>query len=154
MCESIRSLAPAEPIKFIVVSTEGVDRPDGADPPRGCLERLVLWLLTKLLPPHVDNMAVVAYLHEHVSGGRNPHVAFCAVRPSDLKDGGAMGGASDFTLHATLQNGLFNAGSTSRANVGEMMADLVTRPDVWDEWKNSYPHILDVPVPPGKSAKA
>ena len=86
-------------------------------------------------------MAVVAYLHEHVSGGRNPHVEFCAVRPSDMKDGDA----SAFTLHATLQNGIFNAGTTTRANVGEAMADLVTKPGAWDEWKNSYPQILDVP---------
>jgi len=140
VCEAICSIAPVEPIKYIVVSTEGVDRPDGLDPPRGCVERFVLWLLTKLLPPHADNMAVVAYLHEHVSGGKNPHVAFCAVRPSDMKDGDA----SDFTLHGTLQNGLFKAGTTTRANVGEFMANLVTKPDVWAEWKTSYPQILNV----------
>merc|ERR1712232_541140 len=88
-------------------------------------------------------------LHKHVSGGGNPHVAFCAVRPSDLKDDDA----SEFTLHATLQNGIFNAGSTRRANVGEFMADLVTKPAVWAEWKNSYPQILDVVVPDPTKAK-
>jgi len=149
ICDAIRSLAPAEPIKYIVISTEGVDRLDGSDPPRGCVEHLVLWLLKHLLPPHADNMATVAYLHKHVSGGGNPHVAFCAVRPSDLKDDDA----SEFTLHATLQNGIFNAGSTRRANVGEFMADLVTKPAVWAEWKNSYPQILDVVVPDPTKAK-
>ena len=141
VCEAIHSIVPVEPIKYVVVSTEGVDRPDGSDPRRGRVESFVLWLLTKTLPPHVDNMAVVAYLHDHVSGGRNPHVDFCAVRPSDLTDGDT----SQYTLHATLQNSIFNAGSTSRANVGEFMADLVTKPDVWAEWKNAYPHILNVP---------
>ena len=47
------------------------------------------------------------------------------------------------TLHDTLQNGIFNAGATARANVGEFMADLVTKPGIWQRWKNSFPHILD-----------
>lgn len=148
VCEQIAELAPASPIKFIVVNTEGVDRPDGKDPKRGLMECFVLWLLTKMLPPHVDNMAVAAYLHEYVSGGKNPHVFFCAVRPSDMKDGEA----SEFTLHDTLQNGIFNAGSTIRANVGEFMANLTTDAGVWEKWKNSYPQILDV-VPASSNDK-
>ena len=46
-------------------------------------------------------------------------------------------------MHATLQNGIFNAGTTSRANVGEFMANLVTEPATWAEWKDTYPHVLD-----------
>ena len=49
-----------------MVSTEGVDRPDGADPERGWAERLLTWLLSKTLPPHADNMATVEYLHSEV----------------------------------------------------------------------------------------
>ena len=37
----------------------------------------------------------------------------------------------------------FVAGTTRRANVGEFMADLATKPEVWAQWKNGYPHILD-----------
>ena len=71
VCEAIRSLAPEKPVKYIVVSTEGVDRPDGgADPERGRAERLVLWLLSKTLPPHADNVATVEYLHNEVRKGR------------------------------------------------------------------------------------
>ena len=43
----------------------------------------------------------------------------------------------------TLQNGIFNAGTTTRANVGAFMADLVTKAAVWAEWRNGYPHLLD-----------
>ena len=77
-----------------------------------------------------------------VSGGRNHHVNFCAVRPSNLVD--APEERSEFGVHATLQNGIFNAGATSRANVGAFMADLVTEEDVWQLWKNAYPHIINV----------
>ena len=69
----------------------------------------------------------------------NPHFEFCAVRPSDLSDAPA----SEYTLHAALQNGIFNGGGTSRANVGAFMADLVTKPDVFAEWTNAFPHILN-----------
>ena len=120
-----------------------MSRPDGADPPRGYGEGLLLLLLDYLLPPHADNVAVLRYLDKEVDGGKNPHVAFCAVRPSDMHDTAAP---SPYTVHATLQNGIFNAGSTSRANVGAFMADLVTKANVWAEWVGKHPQILDVPV--------
>ena len=64
---------------------------------------------------------------------------FVAVRPSDLVDAPP----SEFNLFDTLQNGIFNAGKTSRANVGKFMADLVTDSVVWCRWRNSWPHILN-----------
>ena len=45
ICDAARQLAPPTPLRLVVVSTEGVDRPDGADPKRGLLERLLLFLL-------------------------------------------------------------------------------------------------------------
>ena len=41
LCRVAEMLQPARPIRLIAISTEGVDRPDGADPPRGRAERLV-----------------------------------------------------------------------------------------------------------------
>ena len=142
VCEAIRKNAPASPIRYVVVSTEGVSRPDGLDPKlRGAAERLVLRLLELLLPPHLDNVKNAAYLHREVSGDTNTFVDFCAVRPSDLLDGEE----TLYALHERLQNGIFNAGKTTRANVGCFMADLITKSDVWAEWKGKWPHILDVP---------
>ena len=138
--DAARALAPARPLKYIVVSTEGVDHPAGADAAtltRGSAERCLLWLLSWALPPHADNMSVVDYLHKEARG--NPHVEFVAVRPSDMVDADE----SAYELHATLQNGIFDAGTTSRANVGAFMADLATDKDVWDAWRGTYPQILD-----------
>lgn len=144
ICDAISTLSPDLPIKLIVVSTEGVDDPGGSDPPRKSLmERALLWLLsTRLLPPHQDNMATVAYLHEEVRGKANPHVSFCAVRPSNLVD---AEGPSAYTCHAALQNGIFNSRTTSRANVGAFMAALACDADVWEQWREAMPHILDAP---------
>lgn len=129
---------PPRPIKYVVLNSEGVDHPGGADAVRGRAERFVLWLLWKLLPPHSDNVAVVEYLHAFA--GSTPRVEFCAPRPSDLVDTEETA----YTLHATLQNGLFNPGTTARANVGAFVADLVTESRVWEQWRGKYPQILDV----------
>ena len=135
--DTIGALRPSKPVKYIVVSTEGVDQPNGEDPKRGKMERFVLWLLKHLLPPHADNMATIAFLG---NAPNSEFVDFCAVRPSDLIDGEE----SAYSLHATLQNGIFNAGQTTRANVGRFMADLVTEPSVWAKWKGCYPQLLNV----------
>uniref|UniRef100_A0A7S2C2W7 NAD(P)-binding domain-containing protein n=1 Tax=Octactis speculum TaxID=3111310 RepID=A0A7S2C2W7_9STRA len=140
ICESIETLSPTNPVKFIVISTEGVSRLDGMDPNRGCFERCIInCCLKNFLPPHADNMDVVQYLHENIEKNNNRYVEFCAVRPSDLTDGDQC----SYELHETLQNGIFNAPSTSRANVGNFMADCVTVPDIWSKYKNSYPHIIN-----------
>ena len=38
----MEQLKPVSPLKLIVINTEGCDRLDGADPKRGCAERLLL----------------------------------------------------------------------------------------------------------------
>ena len=200
-CEAIGLLQPARPLKVVVVSTGLADHPDAtSDPPRGVFERLILWLLEMLLPPHAgvcvrargrgrghawacvsagrvtvrarssarlrararwaclcryhhclvtlgrtwtDNMATVRYLYAEAS--KHPHVEFCAVRPEVLVDGGQrQADVPKYAVHATRQNGLFNAGVTTRANVGRFIADLVSEEAVWARWKGSFPQIFDV----------
>ena len=140
ICELTQQLGPTK--KLIVVNTEGCDRLDGADPRRGCGERLLLSCLWCCLPPHRDNVGVMHYLSRKAFS--NSAIEFCAVRPSDMIDGEDC----EYTLHETLQNGIFNAGTTRRANVGGFMADLVTKPGLWETWKNKFPQILDVVVSP------
>ena len=101
------------------------------------LERLLLFLLWLLLPPVGDNEAVLPYLHTEASA--NPAVDFVAVRPSDMIDGDER----PYSVFATLQNGIFNAGQSTRANVGAYMADLVTKTELWTNWRNGYPQLLD-----------
>eukprot|EP00398_MALV-I-01_sp_L67-1_P000875 gene875-388_t len=141
VCNAISTIQPTKPIKFIIMSTEGVSRLDGSDPKRGCCESCLVNCCLKLfLPPHSDNLKVLRYLHDHVENEKNRYVTFCAVRPSDMRNGEQC----EYTIHKTLQNGIFNAGNSTRANVGNFMADLVTDSSVWEEYKDSYPQILDV----------
>jgi len=71
---------------------------------------------------------------------KNPYVEFCVVRPSHSVDGEEMA----YTAHENLQNGLFkNSRPSTRASVGRFMANLVTKPELWLQWKNQFPHILE-----------
>jgi hypothetical protein len=52
VCDAIKEIEPEKPCKFVVVNTVGVSHPDRVtDPPRSISERIILWLLEKLLPP-------------------------------------------------------------------------------------------------------
>lgn len=126
----------SKPLKLVVVSTEGVDQPGGKDPKRGCTERALLkFLECGILPPHNDNVEVIDELAKV-----GPDVNFCAVRPADMLDGEQC----TYECHPVLQSGAFAGAKTTRANVGAFMADLVTEHAVWEKWKNSFPHCLDV----------
>ena len=136
-CDCARAVNPAAPVRLIVVSTEGVDRPDGGDALRRCCgERCVLKALEWTLPPHADNVAVATYLHTQRA---NPAIEFCAVRPTDLIDGAATA----YAAHGQLRNGIFNAGTARRSNVGAFIADLATDAATWATWRGAYPHVLD-----------
>ena len=65
------------------------------------------------------NELVLGKLCPKVFGARNPHVDFCAVRPSNLVD--APERPSEFSVHPTLQNGIFNAG---RRFISQVFWDL------------------------------
>eukprot|EP00520_Triparma_pacifica_P007145 CAMPEP_0118640542 /NCGR_PEP_ID=MMETSP0785-20121206/4809_1 /TAXON_ID=91992 /ORGANISM="Bolidomonas pacifica, Strain CCMP 1866" /LENGTH=244 /DNA_ID=CAMNT_0006531937 /DNA_START=171 /DNA_END=902 /DNA_ORIENTATION=- len=127
ICGSLNG--PNQQIKLIVINTEGVDRPDGGDGSvRGCCEKVILGCLKCCIPPHADNVATLSCLDDLASS--NPNISFCAVRPSDLVDKEP----SKYEVHETLQNGIFNAGETSRSNVGEFMASLVADETLWSKW--------------------
>jgi NAD(P)-dependent dehydrogenase (short-subunit alcohol dehydrogenase family) len=151
VCDTIATMKPERPIKFIVVNTVGVDHPDGrTDPPRGWLERVILWLLEVLVPAHADNVKTSAYVYEQAAD--NVHVDFCVVRPDTLVDserrrntsGEGSGDSPYYSVHESLQNGLFNPAVSSRANVGRFMAELVTEEVVWQRWRGKWPQIVDV----------
>ena len=67
-----------------------------------------------------------------------------ATQRRDVDGGQRQADVPKYAVHATRQNGLFNAGVTTRANVGRFIADLVSEEAVWARWKGSFPQIFDV----------
>ena len=55
------------------------------------------------------------------------------VRPDTLLNEDEV---SDYEVHPSpTRSAIFNAGTTSRINVGHFMADLITDDNTWNKWK-------------------
>ena len=95
---------------------------------------------TKLLPPHVDNEKAADYLRTEV-GQNDGVIEWVAVRPDNLIDEGEV---SEYEVHSSpIRSAIFDAGTTSRINVGSFMADLITDHDTWNKWKGQMPVIYN-----------
>jgi uncharacterized protein YbjT (DUF2867 family) len=86
LCRAVESARPAEPVKFILMSSVSVNRPAGLDARRAVSEHALLWLLRALLPPARDNQRAADFLGGAV-GTANPCVRWVVVRPDSLVEG-------------------------------------------------------------------
>jgi hypothetical protein len=51
---------------------------------------------------------------------------------------------TEFELHVSpTRSAIFDAGKTSRINVGHFMADLIAEPEIWQQWKGQMPVIYN-----------
>jgi hypothetical protein len=114
------------------------------DEPISVGQKCVIALLRLLLPPHRDNENAADYLRTQI--GQNDNVIeWAAVRPDNLIDETAV---TAFTAHPSpIKSAIFDAGRTSRINVGSFMADLITDDDTWSKWKGQMPVIYNEDPP-------
>jgi nucleoside-diphosphate-sugar epimerase len=138
LCRGIEALAPAAPVKLVLMSSVSVHRPGGLDERRGALERALLWVLRGLLPPAGDNQRAADFLLEQF-GPDHPFVQWAVVRPDTLLEGGV----TEYALHEGLVDSLFAPGTTSMANVADFMCELVTSSKAWAEWRSRLPVIVN-----------
>lgn len=122
--------------KFILMSTTAYTNKDQGEK-NTFGEKLIFLLLEILLPPHKDNMLAGDHLVYEV--GASEKIEWVAVRPDTLIDEEST---SDYEIHdKKAQGALFNAGKTSRINVGHFMAELLVNERLWAEWKYKTPVI-------------
>lgn len=138
LCRGVEALQPPAPVKFILMSSVSVNRPDGLDTRRGSFETAFLWMLCAALPPAKDNQRAADFLLEKI-GPNNAYVQWAVVRPDSLLEGEV----SEYALHEGLVNSLFAPGSTNMANVAHFMCELVTNPKMWADWKAKLPVIIN-----------
>ena len=104
------------------------------------IDRFVLGFFTLLLPPQTDNVKAALYLQKNFTGKTSP-VSWCAVRPDTLIDETEV---SPYVIHdSPLRSPVFDAGKTSRINVANFMADLITDEALWDKWSGKMPVIYN-----------
>lgn len=154
-------------LRYIALSSDGVDSSTGCDPPRSFLERSLLSLLLLLVPPHADNVENLHFLEKDKAerGEEEADLEFVAVRPSNMwnegeqeemmkeEDVGRKNAKSKkYLLSSSLQHSLLKPGWTSRENVARFVADLVKSEEteaakedeeLWKQWVGKAPEVVD-----------
>ena len=139
LCNAIQSNKPESPVKFILMNTTGNsnrDIPERVSFGQSC----VIGLIRLLLPPHVDNEQASDVLRIEI-GQYNELIEWAAVRPDGLIDEDEI---SEYELHPSpIRSAIFDAGKTSRINVGHFIAELITNDELWQQWKGKMPVIYN-----------
>ena len=138
LCRSLESLRPPTPVKFILMSSVSVNRPQRLDARRSAFERALLWLIRCLVPPAKDNQQAAEFFL-NVLGTSNGFIQWVAVRPDSLQEGDV----SDYTVHDGISNRILSPGRTNMANVAHFMCQLVCNRETWDRWKFELPVITN-----------
>ncbi len=139
LTNAITANEPAKPIKYLLMNTTG-NRNRDLNEPIPLSQKIVIGLLRLLLPPHVDNENAADYLRTKV-GQINRYIEWVAVRPDDLVNEEEV---TEYVLYPSpTRSAIFNAGKTSRINVGHFMAHLITDDSSWNRWKGQMPVIYN-----------
>lgn len=139
ICKAIQRNKPDKPVKFILMNTAGNCNKD-LDDPISFGQKIVLGVIRLLLPPHSDNEKAAEFLRVNI-GQKNSFINWVAVRPDTLMDSDKV---TEYELHTSpTRSAVFNAGKTSRINVGHFMARLIVDNDLWQKWKGQMPVIYN-----------
>lgn len=139
LCKAIKANQPAKPVRFVLMNTTGNSNRDIPESV-SFAHQVVIGLIRWLLPPQRDNE--LAADHVRVQIGQNDKtIEWVAVRPDTLIDEGQV---SEYAVYPSpIRSAIFNAGKTSRINVGHFMADLMTDDGIWNKWKGQMPVIYN-----------
>jgi nucleoside-diphosphate-sugar epimerase len=139
-CGAIKENKPETPVKFVLMNTTGNSNRDLSEQ-ISFKQKCVVWLLRLLLPPHVDNEKAADYLRTEI-GQNNSEIEWVAVRPDNLINEDEVTEYVEYP--SPIRSAIFDAGTTSRINVGNFMAKLITDHDTWIKWKGQMPVIYNV----------
>lgn len=141
LCDAIKLNSPAHPVKLALMNTAG-NRNREIQEQISTKEKMIVGLIRLLLPPHVDNEEAAEYLSRSI-GQSHPQIEWTVVRPDNLIEEDQV---SEYDVHPSpTRSAIFDAGKTSRINVGHFMARLLTEPDIWDSWKGQMPVMYNSP---------
>lgn len=141
LCRAIKANQPQAPVKFILMNSAGNRNRDLSEP-ISLAQRCVLAIIRLLVPPHLDNERAAEFLRTEI-GQHDPHIEWVVVRPDSLIDEIIV---TDYEVFPSpTRSAIFNAGTTSRINVGHFMMDLVLDRDTWQRWKGKMPVIYNKP---------
>ena len=139
LCNAIKANNPKSPTRYVLMNTTGNRNRDLSEP-ISFGQKCVIGLLRLLLPPHVDNEKAADFLRTQI-GQTNEFIEWTAVRPDNLINEEKV---TDYEIHSSpIRSAIFDAGKTSRINVGQFMANLISDDDLWNRWKGQMPVIYN-----------
>lgn len=139
LCDAVKINKPEKPIRFVLMNTTGNRNRDLSEP-ISFAQKCVIGLIRLLLPPHVDNEKAADYLRTQM-GQNDRFIEWVAVRPDGLT---LEEEVTDYEIHPSpIRSAIFNAGKTSRINVGHFMAHLINDNELWNKWKGQMPVIYN-----------
>ena len=139
LCDAIKSNNAHSPTKFVLMNTTG-NRNRDLNETISFAEKCVVGLLRLVLPPHVDNEKAADYLRTQI-GQNNKQIEWVVVRPDSLINDDKV---SDYEIYPSpIRSAIFNAGKTSRINVGHFMMKLISNASLWNTWKGQMPVIYN-----------
>ena len=139
LCKAIEANKPESPVKYVLMNTTG-NRNRDLNEPISFGQKCVIGLIRLLLPPHVDNEKAADYLRTKI-GQNNPFIEWVVVRPDGLIDAENI---TEYEVYPSpIRSAIFNAGQTSRINVGNFMANLIVDNQLWKKWKGQMPVIYN-----------
>lgn len=138
ICTAIESNKPLAPVKFVLMNTTGNSNRDLLEK-ISILQKCIIGLIRLLLPPHVDNEQAAEFLRTKITN--NKMIEWVTVRPDGLIDELQV---TQYSIYLSpTRSAIFDAGKTSRINVGNFMADLITDCELWNQWKGKMPVIYN-----------
>jgi NAD(P)-dependent dehydrogenase (short-subunit alcohol dehydrogenase family) len=139
LCNAIKANEPEAAVKFVLMNTTG-NRNRDLEEPISFGQKCVIGLIRLLVPPHADNEQAADYLRVEV-GQQDGVIEWAAVRPDTLVNEDEV---SEYEVHSSpTRSAIFDAGKTSRINVGHFIAELITDDELWNQWKGQMPVIYN-----------
>jgi nucleoside-diphosphate-sugar epimerase len=139
LCAAAKANNPEGIIKFVLMNSTGNSNRDLSEP-ISFAQRCVMALIRALVPPHADNEHAADYLRTEI-GQNDETIEWVVVRPDGLVDHAQI---TPYELHPSpIRSAIFDAGTTSRINVGHFMAELITDNEKWMDWKGKMPVIYN-----------
>ena len=139
LCDVIKINNQDKKVKFVLMNTTGNCNRDIQEQ-ISFAQKLVMGLIRLLLPPHLDNEKAADYLRVNI-GQNDDKLEWVAVRPDGLIDENEV---SLYEVHPSpIRSAIFDAGQTSRINVGNFMSELISNDDTWNKWKGKMPVIYN-----------
>jgi len=140
LSHAIQQNSPKDRVKFVLMNTAGNQNRD-LNEPATFANRCVIGLIRWCVPPHADNEQASEVLRQEI-GLKSEAIEWVVVRPDSLVNDHLE--LTPYDLYPSpIRDPIFNAGTTSRLNVADFMAELITDQEVWAAWVGQMPVIYD-----------